>query len=349
MSANRNKRSLALDLAAPKGRHVLLRLLEHADVLLENLRPGAFARLVFPWPELQRRYPRLVYAAISGFGQDGPGAGRPAYDQIIQGMGGLMSLTGEPDGEPMKVGVPIADLCCGMFTAFAVLAALRHRDKSGQGQMVDAALLDGQVALLTMQAGRYFASGQAPSRTGNRHPLIAPYQTLRTRDGWINVTVGNDSLWQRFCSALALGSLASDPRFAHNQDRVANYAQLAPLLDEAAGSLSSADLLTRLEGAGVPAGPIRTLPEVFADPQADHRRLRRQVNHPTAGEIELAGFPFQLSATPSTIRRPPPTLGQHTDEVLLEVGYSQAEIAALRESGTISAGHSEQRGGARLD
>jgi crotonobetainyl-CoA:carnitine CoA-transferase CaiB-like acyl-CoA transferase len=335
MSANRNKRSLTLDLARPQGREVMHQLLERADVVMENLRPGGFARLGFSWPDLHTRYPRLVYAAISGFGQDGPAAQQPAYDQILQGMGGLMSITGEPDGEPMKVGVPIADLCCGMFTAIAVLAALRHRDLCGEGQMVDAALLDGQVALLTMQAGRYFATGRAPTRYGNRHPLIAPYQAIRARDSWVNVCAGNDSLWMRLCSALGLEGLAEDPRFAHNRDRVENYAALEPLLEEATMALDGDELVRRLQGAGVPAGPIRDIAEVFSDPQVEHRGLRLEVEHPAAGHVQLAGFPFRLSETPARLTRPPPTLGQHSDEVLGELGYGAEEVARLRRDGVV--------------
>ena len=335
LSVNRNKRSITVDLKTEGGQEILRRLVQGADVLLENFSAGTLARLGFSWDELQSLNPRLVYAAISGFGQTGPEARKPAFDLILQGMGGLMSITGPPEGPPSKVGIPIADIVCGMFAAYAVLVALYNRQETGQGQMIDTSLLDGQINLLTFQAGRYFATGEAPKAEGNRHPSVAPYQTFSARDGYVNIAVGNQNLWRRFCESLGLEHLIDDPRFAENSGRLANLDALEELIQVALSQLTVAETIARLEKAGVPAGPVLNIKEVFAQPQVDHLGLRQEMDHPTAGKIQVTGLPYRFSRTPGSLRTPPPTLGQQTDEILAEIGFGRDEVERLRSSGAV--------------
>ena len=335
LSVNRNKRSITVDLKTEGGQEILRRLVQGADVLLENFSAGTLARLGFSWDELQSLNPRLVYAAISGFGQTGPEARKPAFDLILQGMGGLMSITGPPEGPPSKVGIPIADIVCGMFAAYAVLVALYNRQETGQGQMIDTSLLDGQINLLTFQAGRYFATGEAPKAEGNRHPSVAPYQTFSARDGYVNIAVGNQNLWRRFCESLGLEHLIDDPRFAENSGRLANLDALEELIQVALSQLTVAETIAGLEKAGVPAGPVLNIKEVFAHPQVDHLGLRQEMDHPTAGKIQVTGLPYRFSRTPGSLRTPPPTLGQQTDEILAEIGFGRDEVERLRSSGAV--------------
>jgi crotonobetainyl-CoA:carnitine CoA-transferase CaiB-like acyl-CoA transferase len=334
LSVNRNKESVTLNLKHPEGIQVLHRLLGRADVLVENFRPGVMDRLGLGYRELHGRYPRLVYCSISGFGQDGPYREKPAYDLILQGMGGIMGITGEEDGPPVKVGVAIADIAAGMFAAYGILAALWARERTGRGQLVDVALLDGQVAWLTYAAANYFATGEDPKRMGSAHPNLAPYQAFRTRDGYLNVAVGSEAIWQRFCEVVD-PSLRDDPRFRTNADRVRNRAALTPLLEARFREKTTAQWRDLLDQAGVPNGPIYRISEVFRDPQTLHRQMKVTLAHPTAGEVTVTGVPVKLSDTPGDVRTPPPLLGQHTEAVLAELGYRPEEVARLRAEGAI--------------
>ncbi len=335
LSINRNKRGIAVDLKDDAGREIALRLAASADVLVENFRPGTAARLGLGYPELSARNPRLVYASISGFGQTGPDAQLPGYDAIAQALGGVVSVTGEATGEPVRVGTPVADLGAAMWAAIGVLAALHARAVSGRGDWIDISLLDGQIAWLTYVAGGYFATGEVPRRYGSAHPTIVPYQALRTRDGYLMVAVGNDSQWRRFAPLIGLPELAADPRFATNPDRVVNRAALIPLVEAALASRESAEWAAELSGAGIPAGAINTVDRALAHPQVLAREMVVTAEHPTAGTLRMPGSPVKLSSHTGTVRRPPPLLGEHTDEVLDQLGYSAADIASLHQRGVV--------------
>jgi crotonobetainyl-CoA:carnitine CoA-transferase CaiB-like acyl-CoA transferase len=330
LSVNRNKRSVTLNLKDEGDRDILWRLIAGADVLVENFSPGTAARLGFDYASVRERRPNIVYCSISGFGQTGPAHDRPAYDVIVQGMSGLMSVTGPVGGEPTRFGVPIADIGAGMFAAYAVVNALFHRERTGEGQYIDTSMLGGQVALLTYQAGIYFATGETPRSTGNAHAIIAAYQTFRTRDGYANIACGNDAIFARFCRAMGLEPLLEDPRFTDNAGRMAHLSELVTRIEEALAAYDTAEVVRILDAASVPCGPINTVPQVFAEPQAREYRLRQRVPHATLGEVDQLGFPYQLSATPCEIRLAPPVLGQHNEEVLAEVGLAPEEIAAWK-------------------
>ncbi len=337
LSTNRGKKSVAIDISRPQGQALVGRLAARCDVLLENFKAGALARYGLSYAELSQLNPGLVYCSITGFGQTGPYRQRAGYDFLIQGMGGLMSITGEPDGEPMKVGVALVDVMTGMYAATAVLAALAHRERTGAGQHVDLALLDVQVAMLANQAQSYLTTGRPPPRLGNAHPSIVPYQAFATRDGYLILAIGNDGQFRRFCEVAGRPDLAGDPRFATNSGRVDHRAELVPVLEEIIGSRTSASWLADLEPAGVPCGPINDLAQVFADPQVEHRRMRVEVAHPLAGRAEVVASPIKLSATPVVPPAPAPALGQHTGEVLAGLlGLDQRELAVLRQQGIIS-------------
>ena len=335
LSVNRNKESITLNLKHPDGRRVLDALLERADVLVENFRPGTLERMGLGYAEVARRRPGLVYCSISGFGQTGPRRREPGYDAVLQGEGGLMSITGEQDGPAYRLGVAIADIVSGMFSAYGVAAALLARHRTGRGQLVDVGMLDAVAAVLTYQAGIYFATGTAPGRLGNRHPTITPYESLETADGELVVAVGNDQLWRTFCGVLGADDLADDPRFRTNKDRVAAREALRPMLVERLRARPAAEWLADLKAAGVPCGGVRDLEQVFTDPQVLERAMVVALDHPVAGAIRQLGVPVKLDGTPGAVRTPPPTLGQHTAAILGELGIGDAEAARLRAAGAI--------------
>jgi crotonobetainyl-CoA:carnitine CoA-transferase CaiB-like acyl-CoA transferase len=329
LSVNRNKRSIALDLKSELGREALWRLIDSSDVLVENFSPGTIARLGFGYEAVNARNPRMVFASISGFGQSGPSAGRTAYDLIVQGMSGMMSITGEKGGRPTKTGPPVADISAGMFTAYAIAAALYGREQTGAGTYIDVSMFAGQVALLTYHAGTYFTNGSIPTAQGNAHAIIVPYDTFPTSDGFVNIAVGNDRLFQKFCEALGMPEEAADPRFATNADRNANKAALYEALEANLGRRTTAEVVELLDTAGVPCGPINDISQVFSDPQAVHSQLRQSAQHSTVGEIGLTGFPYRVGGETLQVRTPPPVLGEQTEAILTELGFSSEEIARI--------------------
>lgn len=341
LAVNRNKRSIRLDLKRPDGREVLRRLLARADVLVENARVGGFARLGFDDATLEAINPRLVHLAISGYGPNGPDAAKPGYDFIAQAVGGLMSITGQVDadgGAPTKVGVAVSDVVSGLFGCVAVLAALLERQRAGSasgegaaaGQRIDVSLLEATLAMLVNQAQNAFVSGRSPGRDGNAHPNIVPYETFATADGEIAIAVGSERQWVRLCTALGLPGLATDPRFATNGDRVEHRQELRVLLAERLRGAGTAEWVRRLDDAEVPAGPINDVAAAFASPQAVARGVVEDIDHPAWGVIRQVRAPFTMSATPVSIRMPPPTLGEHTESILSELGYDAAAIERLR-------------------
>jgi crotonobetainyl-CoA:carnitine CoA-transferase CaiB-like acyl-CoA transferase len=342
LAVNRNKRSLRLDLKRPASAEVLGRLIARSDILVENFRAGGFARLGFDDATLARLNPGLVHLAISGYGPDGPDAARPGYDFVLQAVGGLMSITGFPDAEGgarTKVGVAISDVATGILGAVAILGALAGRDRvgspaHGQGQRIDISLLESTLAILVNQAQNAFVTGRSPDRRGNAHPNIVPYETFATADGEIAVAVGSERQWPRFCAALGLRELARDARFATNGDRVRHRDALRPLLARRLRVDTSAAWLARLGSAEIPCGPINDVLAAFEQPQAQARAMDVTVDHPLLGPIRQAGIPFKLSLTPGSIRRAPPRLGEHSDEILAELGYRARDVAALRETGS---------------
>jgi crotonobetainyl-CoA:carnitine CoA-transferase CaiB-like acyl-CoA transferase len=336
-AANRGKKSITIDLSKPEGQALVRDLAARCDVLLENYKHGDLARYALGYEDLKAINPRLIYCSVTGFGQTGPYRERPGYDFMIQGMGGLMSITGErdelPGGGPQRVGVPIVDIMTGMYASIAVCAALAHRAETGVGQHLDLALLDTQVAFLANQAMNYLATGEVPGRLGNAHPNIVPYQTFRTADGNIILACGNDNLFNKFCEVAGATELARDERFSTNARRVENRAAITALLAEIFSKRTTREWVSVLEAAGVPNGPINDIKEVFEEPQVLARRMRIELEHPTAGSVPLVASPMRFSATPVEYGLPPPTLGQHTDEILSDVlGMDAAAIERLRQA-----------------
>ena len=344
LGCNRNKRSVTCDIARPEGQTAVRELAKHCDVFVENFKVGDLQRYGLAYEDLRAINPKLVYCSITGFGQTGPYRDRAGYDYIVQGIGGLMSITGERDdlgGGPQKVGVAVADLFTGMYATVAILAALRHAEHTGEGQRVDMALLDTQVAMLANLGANYLVSGKVPGRAGNAHQNIVPYQVFETAPGaagrdFIILAVGNDGQFAKFCDAAARPDIAADVRFTRNQDRVRNRAVLVPMLEAVMRTRTKAQWLAALETAGVPCGPINSLDEVFADPQVTARQMVDRWPHPLRDDVGLVASPIKMSGTPVRADLPPPLLGQHTGEVLAEVlGWGEARISTLRDQGVV--------------
>ena len=334
-SANRGKKSITLNIAVAEGQAIVRELAKKSDVLIENYKYGDLARYGLGYDDLKKINPRLIYCSVTGFGQTGPYRERPGYDFMIQGMGGMMSVTGEPDdapgGGPQRAGVPIADIITGMYASIAICAALAHRAETGAGQHLDLALLDSQIALLAYQNTNFFSTGKPPKRIGNLHPNIVPYQPFRTKDGAVILACGNDNLFRKFCDAAGQSSLASDPRFASNGKRVENRAEMTRLLGEVFKQRTTAEWVDLLEKAGVPNGPINDIAQVYEEPQVQARGIRVDLDHPVAGKLPTVASPMRFSATKVEYRGAPPTLGQHTEEVLKSLlEKSDAELARLR-------------------
>ncbi len=335
---NRNKKSVTLDIARPEGQALARRLLAQCDILAENFKAGGLARYGLGYEQVHAEFPGLIYCSITGFGQTGPYAPRPGYDSLVQAMGGVMSLTGEPDGLPQKVGVPVADLFAGLYGCIGILAALRHREQTGEGQQIDIGLLDSHVAWLANQGMNYLATGQDPPRLGNQHPNIVPYQVFATADGHVVLSIGNDSTFRRFCEGFDLAHLLDDERFATNAARVRNRALVTDTLAPVLARETTAWWVERLEARSIGCGPINKLSQVFADPQVQARGMVIEMAHPATadGRVKLLANPVRLSATPADYRLPPPLLGEHTEEVLSGLlGLDTAEIAGLRERGVV--------------
>ena len=332
---HRNKRGLTLNLKSESGRDVLRRLVTRADVVVENYRPDVKHRLGIDYESLKAINPRLVYASISGFGQDGPYRERPGFDQIAQGMGGLMSITGLPGQGPVRVGIPIADLCAGLFAAQGILVALLERERSGEGQWIQTSLLQAQVFMLDFQAARWLVDHDVPKQAGNNHPTSIPTGVFPTADGHINIAVAGQTIWQRFCAAIGQEALASDPAYATGAERSKNRDRLNAAIAEITRRLPSAHWIDALNEAGVPSGPINTIDQVFADPQIRHLGMAQPVRSHERGDTELVGQPVIMSRTPSRIRTPPPIMGEHTDAILRDLGYDDARIAELRRTSVI--------------
>ncbi|KNX75824.1 CoA-transferase [Pseudomonas sp. 250J] len=340
LSANRNKRSVTIDFTQPEGQRLVRELAAKSDIVIENFKVGGLAAYGLDYQSLKAVNPKLIYCSITGFGQTGPYAKRAGYDFMIQGLGGLMSLTGRPEGEegagPMKVGVALTDILTGLYSTVAILAALAHRDQAGIGQHIDMALLDVQVACLANQAMNYLTTGTAPRRLGNAHPNIVPYQDFPTADGNFILTVGNDGQFRKFAEVAGQAHWADDPRFATNKQRVANRAELIPLIRQATVFKTTAEWVSELEKAGVPCGPINDLAQMFQDPQVVARGLAVNVPHPLAGSVPQVASPIRLSETPVEYRQAPPLLGEHTEAVLGDVlGLDEAAVQRLRAAGVL--------------
>lgn len=331
LSINRNKKSITIDMKTAEGVDLVRRLAGAADVLIENFRPGTMERFGLGEAALRAANPRLIYASLSGFGADGPMKDWPGYDLVIQAYGGFMSITGQRDGEPTKVAVAIIDIVAGLMLGKAIMAALFARERSGTGQKIDTSLLEAEVACLIPYGSDYLATGKVPGRWGNAHPNIVPYQTFNTRDGYMVVGAASEGNWQRLCQAVDKPELANDPRFASNAQRVAHREELIAILQDLFRERDTASWIKILGDAGLPCGPVNTIDRVFNDPQVHHRNMLLEVEHPTAGRVRMAGMPIKFSATPASLRLPPPLLGQHSEEVLQSwLGLPEANVQELK-------------------
>ena len=336
LGINRNKRSIVIDLRSDAGRELAQRKARQSDILVQNFRPGALERMGLGYEQVREINPAIVYCTISGFGATGPYARRGGFDLVAQGMSGLMSVTGHPDGPPAKVGVPICDLNAGMFGAIGILTAYINRLRTGQGQHVDTSLLEGGIAYTFWESAMYFATGDIPEPKGSAHRLTAPYQAFETSDGYVNIGAANQANWERLCTAIGRDELATDPRFVEPRDRINNLDELVSTLEVTFAQQSSDHWLEILEAANVPAGPINDIAQVYSDPQVRAREMMVETDHPVAGRVKNIGIPIKLSETPGRFQRPAPTLGQHTNEVLSDLGCSAGEIESLRSEGVVS-------------
>ncbi len=336
LSINRNKRSLTLNLKHPEGQVILKRLISSADILIENFMPGTTEKLGLDYQTLSANQPGLIYCSITGYGQTGPYKDRPGFDFMIQAQGGLMSITGQDDGPPNKVGVAIVDVTAGMYASIAILGALHYRNQTGHGQYIDVALLDSQIGWLVNVAQNYISTGERPARYGNAHPNIVPYETFPTFDGYLALAVGSDAQYKRLCQAMQRSDLWEDKRFQTNSGRVENRLNLIPMLQASFVQRSTAEWLELMKVHKIPAGPINEIPTIFADPQVEARKMVQEIEHPTLGRIKQIGPVAKFSETPATLRQPPPLLGEHTESILInELGYSNADISRLRAEGVI--------------
>lgn len=336
IAANRNKRSLTVNIQTPEGQEIIRQLARVSDVLIENYRTGDLDKLGLGYSTLHSLYPKLIYCSISGYGRTGPFAKRPGYDAILQAEGGMMSITGPVDGPPSRVGIPIIDITSGMFAATAILAALHSRDVTGEGQLIDISLLDSHIALLANVASNYLVGGNPPLRLGNAHPNLAPYEAFPARDGWFILGVANERQWGLLCDMLGRLDMKTDERFSSNGKRVANRNALIEELNKIFSQRDVNDWLADMMKADLPCGPINSIPQVFAHPQAQARDMTLETDHPTAGMVRLTGFPYKLSETPADIHRPPPLLGEHNEEVLTTLlNYSPEDVASLRQKRAI--------------
>ena len=336
LGINRNKRSIVVDLRSDSGRELAQRMAKKSDILVQNFRPGALERLGLGYEQVREINPAIVYCTISGFGTTGPYAQRGGFDLVTQGLSGLMSVTGHPEGPPTKIGVPICDLNAGMFGAIGILTAYINRLRTGRGQHVDTSLLEGGIAYTFWESAMYFATGVAPEPKGSAHRLTAPYQAFRTSDGYVNVGAANQANWERLCAAIGRDEMVSDPRFVEPKDRMTNLDDLVSMLEATFAQRTSAHWLDALEAANVPAGPIYDIAQMYDDPQVQARDMMVETEHPVAGSVKNIGIPIKLSETPGRLRRPAPALGEHTDEVLQELGCSATEIEGLRSGGVVS-------------
>jgi crotonobetainyl-CoA:carnitine CoA-transferase CaiB-like acyl-CoA transferase len=335
-SINRNKKSVGLNLKAKEGQQILWKMIERADIVLENFRPGVLERLGFGYDAVAKVNPRVVYCSISGFGQTGPYRDRPGYDVIAQGESGVMDLTGMPDGPPVKTGASLADIVTGLYAFQGILLALLARYRTGKGQNVDISLLDSMVSTLTYHALIYFSTGRSSKRMGTRHPSIVPYECFEAKDGFVNVAVTNEKQWINFCRVLGFPQIATDPRFEKMKDRLAHYNELKPMMDAVISKWTRAEVMQRMSEVGIPSGPINTVAEIMEDPQMKAREMVYELIHPEYGPLRMLGIPIKLSDTPGSLETAPPRFGQHNREVLSKLGYDDAAIAALQKHEVIA-------------
>ena len=331
LSSNRNKRSITIDLKSSVGKEIIYKLVKEADVLVENFRTGTMEALGFGYEQLKEMNPRLIFCSISGFGRTGPEKNRPGYDLLLQGFSGVMSITGDPDRPPVKVGTSTVDINTGMFAAYAMITALFAREKSGKGQFIDVSLLDGQLAILNYLGTNFFATGKPAQRFGSGHPTIVPYQAFQAKDMDIILAVANDRLWQKCCKGFGWNDLLEDSKFKINDDRVANRELLVGIINERLSQLESKEIFDLMEQAGVPCGPIHTVEQILTHPHVQAREMILEIDHPVVKNLKVPGFPVKFSETPAQLKKHPPLLGEHTDEILMELGYSEKEIMAMKQ------------------